>query len=83
MRDWSVPSEVVDPECANELKSQGNMTKRTLEEIRDEAKESAKLIRGSAIGPSDPWARIDRKKALGIDTTLEEESLKSRGIERP
>lgn len=49
---------------------------------REEAKRKAERLKKLPIGPSDPWARIDRKKALGIDTTLEEESLKSRGIER-
>lgn len=46
-----------------------------LSEIREQGARNREALERAGFGQSDPWERLDRKDANGIDTTAEREVL--------
>lgn len=50
----------------------------TIDEVIRQAEIGRQRILAAGLKPSDPWARLRRKEALGIDVSAEVEALKMR-----
>jgi len=50
----------------------------TLGELREQARRAAELLNQAGLGTSDPEERLARKERMGLDTTLERQSIESR-----
>jgi transcriptional regulator with XRE-family HTH domain len=49
---------------------------RRLDEVVREAEEARARILAAGLGESDPWARLERRRARGEDTRVEAEALR-------
>lgn len=50
----------------------------SLSELKERGVRNAEELARAGFAPSDPWARLERKKALGFDTQAEREALAAR-----
>jgi transcriptional regulator with XRE-family HTH domain len=50
----------------------------SLAELKEQGARNAEKLSRAGFAPSDPWARLERKKALGSDTQAEREVLAAR-----
>lgn len=50
----------------------------SLAELKEQGALNADELSRAGFAPSDPWARLDRKEALGFDTEAESEVLAAR-----
>lgn len=50
----------------------------SLVELKEQGVRNTEELARAGFGPSDPWARLERKEALGFDTQAESEALAAR-----
>jgi transcriptional regulator with XRE-family HTH domain len=47
----------------------------SLFELKEQGARNAEELRRAGFAPSDPWARLEKKEALGFDTRAERDAL--------